>query len=104
MIGLSEAGWSNRRISHYVGRRDMVVARWQHWITECTVSSHSGSGRPDHKRTKESSNQERSHVYSNNVAIIDSTTAVCQLAWIQWYQVIPTVDDLETLGSGLDVH
>ncbi|GFX97859.1 HTH_Tnp_Tc3_2 domain-containing protein [Trichonephila clavipes] len=35
IIGLREAGWSNRRIGRYLGRSDMVVARcWQQWITE----------------------------------------------------------------------
>ncbi|GFY32356.1 HTH_Tnp_Tc3_2 domain-containing protein [Trichonephila clavipes] len=35
IIGLREAGWSNRRIGHHLGRSDMVVARcWQQWITE----------------------------------------------------------------------
>ncbi|GFV21055.1 hypothetical protein TNCV_1534191, partial [Trichonephila clavipes] len=31
IIGLREAGWSNRRIGRHLGRNDMVVARcWQH--------------------------------------------------------------------------
>ncbi|GFS93840.1 transposable element Tc1 transposase [Trichonephila clavipes] len=35
IISLREAGWSNRRIGHHLGRSDMVVARcWQQWITE----------------------------------------------------------------------
>ncbi|GFT10401.1 uncharacterized protein TNCV_2164931 [Trichonephila clavipes] len=35
IIGLREAGWSNRRIGRHLGRSDMVVARcWQQWITE----------------------------------------------------------------------
>ncbi|GFV29810.1 transposable element Tcb2 transposase [Trichonephila clavipes] len=35
IIGLREAGWSNRRIGRPLGRSDMVVARcWQQWITE----------------------------------------------------------------------
>ncbi|GFX91781.1 transposable element Tcb2 transposase [Trichonephila clavipes] len=41
IIGLREAGWSNRRIGRHLGRSDMVVARcWQQWITEveCTVA------------------------------------------------------------------
>ncbi|GFV26326.1 transposable element Tcb2 transposase [Trichonephila clavipes] len=40
IIGLREAGWSNRRIGRHLGR-NMVVARcWQQWITkvECTVA------------------------------------------------------------------
>ncbi|GFV77306.1 HTH_38 domain-containing protein [Trichonephila clavipes] len=32
IIGLREAGWSNRRIGRHLGRSDMVVARcWQQW-------------------------------------------------------------------------
>ncbi|GFX34423.1 hypothetical protein TNCV_3656611 [Trichonephila clavipes] len=40
IIGLREAGWSNRRIGRPLGRSDMVVLRcWQQWITEgCTVA------------------------------------------------------------------
>ncbi|GFX88268.1 hypothetical protein TNCV_1066841 [Trichonephila clavipes] len=33
IIGLREAGWSNRRIGRHLGQSDMVVARcWQQWI------------------------------------------------------------------------
>ncbi|GFU74988.1 HTH_Tnp_Tc3_2 domain-containing protein [Trichonephila clavipes] len=40
IIGLREAGWSNRRIGRHLGRSDMVVARCSKWITEgrCTVA------------------------------------------------------------------
>ncbi|GFX17695.1 HTH_Tnp_Tc3_2 domain-containing protein [Trichonephila clavipes] len=49
IIGLREAGWSNRRIGRHLGRSDMVVARcWQQWI-ECTV----GSGRPRNTNDRE---------------------------------------------------
>ncbi|GFW65763.1 DDE_3 domain-containing protein [Trichonephila clavipes] len=38
IIGLREAGWSNRRIGRPLGRSDMVVARcWQQWITEVST-------------------------------------------------------------------
>ncbi|GFV24056.1 HTH_38 domain-containing protein, partial [Trichonephila clavipes] len=38
IIGLREAGWSNRRIGRHLGRSDMVLARcWQQWITEGRV-------------------------------------------------------------------
>ncbi|GFV33201.1 hypothetical protein TNCV_3261011 [Trichonephila clavipes] len=41
IIGLREAGWSNRRIGRPLGRSDMVVARcWQQWITEGRVYRH----------------------------------------------------------------
>ncbi|GFW42730.1 transposable element Tcb1 transposase [Trichonephila clavipes] len=47
IIGLREAGWSNRRIGRHLGRSDMVVARcWQQWITEGRVYRRGGSGRP----------------------------------------------------------
>ncbi|GFX52083.1 HTH_Tnp_Tc3_2 domain-containing protein [Trichonephila clavipes] len=43
MIGLREAGWSNRRIGRLLGRSDMVVARcWQQWITEGRVYRRGG--------------------------------------------------------------
>ncbi|GFW91841.1 HTH_38 domain-containing protein [Trichonephila clavipes] len=43
IIGLREAGWSNRRISRHLGRSDMVVARcWQQWITEGRVYRRGG--------------------------------------------------------------
>ncbi|GFX44042.1 HTH_38 domain-containing protein [Trichonephila clavipes] len=41
IIGLREAGWSNRRIGRHLGRSDMVVARcWQSGSqkVECTVA------------------------------------------------------------------
>ncbi|GFV56666.1 transposable element Tc1 transposase [Trichonephila clavipes] len=47
IIGLREAGWSNRRIGRHLGRSDMVVARcWQQWITEGRVYRRGESGRP----------------------------------------------------------
>ncbi|GFW69901.1 HTH_Tnp_Tc3_2 domain-containing protein [Trichonephila clavipes] len=43
IIGLREAGWSNRRISRHLGS-DMVVARcWQQWITEGRVYRRGGA-------------------------------------------------------------
>ncbi|GFV71486.1 transposable element Tcb1 transposase [Trichonephila clavipes] len=43
LIGLREAGWSNRRIGRHLGRSDMVVARcWQQWITEGRVYRRGG--------------------------------------------------------------
>ncbi|GFW72782.1 HTH_Tnp_Tc3_2 domain-containing protein [Trichonephila clavipes] len=45
IVGLREAGWSNRRIGRPLGRSDMVVARcWQQWITEGRVYRRGGSG------------------------------------------------------------
>ncbi|GFS91996.1 HTH_Tnp_Tc3_2 domain-containing protein [Trichonephila clavipes] len=47
IIGLREAGWSNRRIGRHLGRSDMVVARcWQQWITEGRVYRRGGSRHP----------------------------------------------------------
>ncbi|GFX31726.1 HTH_38 domain-containing protein [Trichonephila clavipes] len=54
IIGLREAGWSNRRIGRHLGRSDMVVARcWQQWITEGRVYRHGGSGRPRNTNDRE---------------------------------------------------
>ncbi|GFU14360.1 transposable element Tcb2 transposase [Trichonephila clavipes] len=54
IIGLREAGWSNRRIGHHLGRSDMVVARcWQQWITEGRVYRRGGSGRPRNTNDRE---------------------------------------------------
>ncbi|GFV20094.1 transposable element Tcb2 transposase [Trichonephila clavipes] len=54
IIGLREAGWSNRRIGRHLGRSDMVVARcWQQWITEGRVYRRGGSGRPRNTNDRE---------------------------------------------------
>ncbi|GFX49393.1 transposable element Tcb2 transposase [Trichonephila clavipes] len=54
IIGLREAGWSNRRIGRHLGRSDMVVARcWQQWITEGRVYPRGGSGRPRNTNDRE---------------------------------------------------
>ncbi|GFX64106.1 transposable element Tcb2 transposase [Trichonephila clavipes] len=54
IIGLREAGWSNRRIGRDLGRSDMVVARcWQQWITEGRVYRRGGSGRPRNTNDRE---------------------------------------------------
>ncbi|GFW31983.1 HTH_38 domain-containing protein [Trichonephila clavipes] len=54
IIGLREAGWSNRRNGRHLGRSDMVVARcWQQWITEGRVYRRGGSGRPRNTNDRE---------------------------------------------------
>ncbi|GFY03028.1 HTH_Tnp_Tc3_2 domain-containing protein [Trichonephila clavipes] len=54
IIGLKEAGWSNRRIGRHLGRSDMVVARcWQQWITEGRVYRRGGSERPRNTNDRE---------------------------------------------------
>ncbi|GFW37972.1 glucose-6-phosphate exchanger SLC37A4 [Trichonephila clavipes] len=54
IIGLRDAGWSNRRIGRHLGRSDMVVARcWQQWITEGRVYRRGGSGRPRNTNDRE---------------------------------------------------
>ncbi|GFT80927.1 transposon Tf2-6 polyprotein [Trichonephila clavipes] len=54
IIGLREAGWSNRCIDRHLGRSDMVVARcWQQWITEGRVYRRGGSGRPRNTNDRE---------------------------------------------------
>ncbi|GFV26076.1 transposable element Tcb1 transposase [Trichonephila clavipes] len=53
IIGLREAGWSNRRIGRHLGRSDMVVARcWQQWITEGRVYRRGGQCRLDFCRPR----------------------------------------------------
>ncbi|GFV65774.1 HTH_38 domain-containing protein [Trichonephila clavipes] len=74
IIGLREAGWSNRRIGRHLGRSDMVVARcWQQWITEGRVYRRGGSGRPRNTNDREDRAIRRGHFGTNNVASIDST-------------------------------
>ncbi|GFU45417.1 uncharacterized protein TNCV_3625471 [Trichonephila clavipes] len=54
IIGLREAGWSNRRVGRHLGQSDMVVARcWQQWITEGRVYRRGGSGRPRNTNDRE---------------------------------------------------
>ncbi|GFU55068.1 HTH_Tnp_Tc3_2 domain-containing protein [Trichonephila clavipes] len=54
IIGLREAGGSNRRIGRHLGRSDMVVARcWQQWVTEGRVYRRGGSGRPRNTNDRE---------------------------------------------------
>ncbi|GFX49099.1 transposable element Tc1 transposase [Trichonephila clavipes] len=54
IIGLREAGWSNRRIGRHLGRSDMVVARcWQQWITEGRVYRRGGSELPRNTNDRE---------------------------------------------------
>ncbi|GFS63359.1 HTH_38 domain-containing protein [Trichonephila clavipes] len=73
IIGLREAGWSNRRIGRHLGRSDMVVARcWQQWITEGRVYRR-GSGRPRNTNDREDRAIRRVATGTNNVASIDST-------------------------------
>ncbi|GFX69084.1 transposable element Tcb2 transposase [Trichonephila clavipes] len=56
IIGLREAGWSNRRIGRHLGRSDMVVARcWQQWITEGRVYRLGGAIKRNHKETTDRS-------------------------------------------------
>ena len=47
IIGLTEAGWSNRRIGRHLGRSDKIVVHcWRKWITEGRVYRRRLSGRP----------------------------------------------------------
>ncbi|GFU61118.1 HTH_38 domain-containing protein [Trichonephila clavipes] len=53
IIGLREAGWSNRRIGRHLGRSDMVVARcWQQWITEGRVYRRGGHPVPSRENRR----------------------------------------------------
>ncbi|GFT13000.1 HTH_38 domain-containing protein [Trichonephila clavipes] len=52
IIGLREAGWSNRRIGRHLGRSDMVVARcWQ--LDHRRLYRRGGSGRPRNTNDRE---------------------------------------------------
>ncbi|GBL79076.1 hypothetical protein AVEN_49017-1 [Araneus ventricosus] len=74
IVGLREAGWSNRCIGRHLGRSDMVVARcWQQWITEGIVYRRGGSERPRNTNARGSRNHKSGHVRTNNVARINST-------------------------------
>ncbi|XP_023210485.1 uncharacterized protein LOC111613368 [Centruroides sculpturatus] len=54
IVGLREAGWSNRHIGRHLCRSDMVVARcWQQWMTEGRVYHRRGSGRPRNTNERE---------------------------------------------------
>ncbi|GFU38496.1 putative DD41D transposase [Trichonephila clavipes] len=72
IIGLREAGWSNRRIDRHLGRSDMVVARcWQQWITEGRVYRRGGSGRP--RNTNDREDRAIRRVVTSAPTSIDST-------------------------------
>ncbi|GFU43983.1 HTH_38 domain-containing protein [Trichonephila clavipes] len=71
IIGLREAGWSNRRIGRHLGRSDMVVARCcQQWKKGRVFAE---GQRPRNTNDRESCNQKSGHFGTNNVASIDST-------------------------------
>ncbi|GFV12824.1 transposable element Tc1 transposase [Trichonephila clavipes] len=58
IIGLREAGWSNRRIGRHLGQDDMVVARcWQQWITEGRVYRRGGTSSAIKRNHKETTDQ-----------------------------------------------
>ncbi|GFX91389.1 HTH_38 domain-containing protein [Trichonephila clavipes] len=90
IIGLREAGWSNRRIGRHLGRSDMVVARcWQQWITEGRVYRRGGSGRPRNTNDREDRAIRRVATFgTNNVASIHSTP-LTSLPDIQCHQEKP---------------
>ncbi|GFS52739.1 HTH_38 domain-containing protein [Trichonephila clavipes] len=74
IIGLREAGWSNRRIGRHLGRSDMVVARWwQQWITEGRVYRRGGSGRPRNTNDREDRAIRRVATSAPTTYSIDST-------------------------------
>ncbi|GFW75256.1 DDE_3 domain-containing protein [Trichonephila clavipes] len=81
IIGLREAGWSNRRIGRHLGRSDMVVARcWQQWITEGRVYRRGG----DESRFSLSADDHRTRVWrrtgqrSDPAFIVERHTAISQ--------------------------
>ena len=47
IIGLKEAGWSNRRIARHVCRSDAAIIRcWQEWVDSGRLQWYDGSGPP----------------------------------------------------------
>ncbi|GFV41871.1 cytochrome P450 2C39 [Trichonephila clavipes] len=47
IIGLKEAGWTNRRIALHMERSDAIIRRcWQEWVNNGRFQSHDGSGQP----------------------------------------------------------
>ena len=48
IIGLKEAGWTNRRIARHLSRSDATIRRcWQGWIENGRVQRQDGSDRID---------------------------------------------------------
>ncbi|GFU95098.1 transposable element Tcb1 transposase [Trichonephila clavipes] len=78
IIGLREAGWSNRRIGRHLGRSDMVVARcWQQWIAEGRVYRRGGAIKRNHKETTD-----RSWLEEPTSAKIPLTHIIGSVDWI----------------------
>lgn len=47
VVGLKEAGWSNRRIARHLDRSDATIRRcWQEWVNHGRTQRQEGSGRP----------------------------------------------------------
>ncbi|GFX34541.1 transposable element Tcb2 transposase [Trichonephila clavipes] len=89
IIGLREAGWSNRRIGRHLGRSDMVVARcWQQWITEGRVYRRGGSGRPRNTNDREDCNQKSGHFGTNNAVSTGFLPTSGNLDVADWRRVI----------------
>ncbi|GFX84587.1 uncharacterized protein TNCV_723951 [Trichonephila clavipes] len=45
IIGLKEADWANRRITHHLGRSVAAIRRcWQEWVDNGKFQRHDGSG------------------------------------------------------------
>ncbi|GFY11150.1 transposable element Tcb2 transposase [Trichonephila clavipes] len=61
IIGMTEAGWSARRVARQLGRYDCVVRRcWDQWIREMSCTQRSGSG-----RARQTSRRENRHIVRN---------------------------------------
>lgn len=74
-IGHRKVGWSNRCILQHFGRSDIVFPRYWHerrhgLMLQCLMT-HQG-----HKFMRGSSNQNNSHIYTNNDTIIDQSTTL----------------------------
>ncbi|GFX07724.1 transposable element Tcb2 transposase [Trichonephila clavipes] len=84
IIGMMEAGWSDRRVDRQLGRSDCVVRRFgDKWIREMSFTRKPGSGRPT-----QTSHLENRHIVRNaRVHPTVSSTAIQA-------QVAPTVETL----------
>ncbi|GFX10314.1 hypothetical protein TNCV_1867091 [Trichonephila clavipes] len=45
IVGLTEGGWANWRITHHMGGSDAAIRRsWQEWVDNGKFQGHDGSG------------------------------------------------------------
>ncbi|GFW29599.1 transposable element Tcb2 transposase [Trichonephila clavipes] len=94
IIGMTEAGWSDRRVARQLGSSDCVVRRcWDQWIREMSFTRSPGSGRP-----QQTSRREDRHIVRNAGIQPTASSAAIQV------QVSPSLGDpvsSQTLGRRL---